>query len=513
LRAQTRVAGNFDFEWSEVNLSVRRWLVAIGTASLAIWLAWLAAERAYTLPALAGAIAFAAILVRLTRLPADVILLGLLLVGYIVGNRGFAQLMPLPGLPLFPAELGLAVGLGWLVIQTALRRSLPWRRDSLNWALLLWLVLGTARVVVDVRRYGFFAIRDYATIYYAFFFFLAQHYAADRRARLYLTGCVGIAVTVLLPVFYLYTINPLFFYTWLSVRQIPLIAIKGDLAYTSLAAGAVIVFHAVPRGYRVWAWPLATILVLAVPAGESRASLVGLVVAMVWLALGRRWSFPAVQAGAAAFVLLGLVAIAHSGNVPWATNRLDGLRDRLVSIGDISSPVAYDDEASAYKGDNNRFRLVWWWTVVQDTWAQGPVFGLGFGYDLASRFVQEYDPDMGEDFTARSPHSIVVGTIGRMGAVGLASLLAIVGAMAARTWRALRDRTTDPAAVGLWCGAWVIFTSACFGVVLEGPMGAVVFWSLLGMANAMTAPAVPAEVPSDKEQVSRETEAGGAVAP
>jgi hypothetical protein len=31
----------------------------------------------------------------------------------------------------------------------------------------------------------------------------------------------------------------------------------------------------------------------------------------------------------------------------------------------------------------------------------------------------------------------------------------------------------------------VILTSACFGVVLEGPMGAVVFWSVLGLANGI----------------------------
>jgi O-Antigen ligase len=482
-----------------VNLPFRGWLIAAGSIVLAVWLGWLAAEGAYTLPALAGVVAGAAILVRVTRLPADVILLGLLLIGYIVGNRGFAQLMPLPGLPLFPAEFGLGVGLAWLIIQAALRRSLPWRRDFLNRALLLWLVLGTARVAVDVRHFGFLAIRDYATIYYAAFFFLAQQYAENPRARRYLIACTVAAVLILLPTYYLYARYLLFFFFQLTIRGIPLIAIKGDLAYMFLAAGSALIFHVVRGPHRVWGWPVATVLFLAVLAGDSRASLVGAVVAMGWLALARRWAYPATLAGAAALVLLAVLALAYSGNVPWASARLDGLRDRVISIGDINSQVTYDKEASAYKGDNNRFRLVWWRTVLEDTWAQGPVFGLGFGYDLAADFIQEYDPDMGEDFTARSPHSIVVGTIGRMGAAGLLSLLAIVGAMTVRTWRALRDRTTDPTAVGLWCAVWVIFTSACFGVVLEGPMGAVVFWSLLGIANAMTAAPVAGIAPADKE--------------
>lgn len=481
----------------------RGWVVIGGSALLAVWFGWLIAHGAYLLPVLAGVIALAAVLVWLTRQPADVILLGLLLIGYVVGNRGFAQLMPLPGLPLFPAEFGLAVGVSWMLVQTALRRTLPWRSDFLNWALLLWLVLGTARVVIDIRHYGLLAIRDYSTIYYTAFFFLAQHYGAQPRARHYLISCIMLAVTALLPVYFLFSEFPLFFFTHLTVRGVPLIYLKGDLALAFLAAGSVVVFHAGRGPHRAWAWPLATALFLTVLAGDSRASLVGAVVAMVWLALARRWAFPAVQTGVAAFILITVVALAYSGNVPWATNRLAGLRDRVVSIVDVNSTLAYESEDNAYKSDNNQFRLVWWRTVLEDTWAGGPVFGLGFGYDIGASFAQIYDPTA-EEFTGRSPHSIVIGTIGRMGAVGLAVLLAVVAAMAARTWRALRDPATDPLTCGLWCAAWVVLTSACFGVVLEGPMGAVVFWSLLGLANSMAAAPGAAEVPSAKSQVPRE---------
>ena len=91
---------------------------------------------------------------------------------------------------------------------------------------------------------------------------------------------------------------------------------------------------------------------------------------------------------------------------------------------------------------------------------------------------------MADDFTDRSPHSIVVSTIGRMGVVGLLALVALVAAIAVRTWRAMRNPLTARTSLGLWAGVWTILVSACFGVVLEGPMGAVVFWSLLGILNA-----------------------------
>ncbi len=74
-----------------------------------------------------------------------------------------------------------------------------------------------------------------------------------------------------------------------------------------------------------------------------------------------------------------------------------------------------------------------------------------------------------------------------MGLLGLVLWIGVIGAMAARTLRlARRVRTDDSAlpALGWWSVSWVILTSACFGVVLEGPMGAVVFWTALGLANS-----------------------------
>ena len=138
------------------------------------------------------------------------------------------------------------------------------------------------------------------------------------------------------------------------------------------------------------------------------------------------------------------------------------------------------------KGDNNRFRSLWWRVVVDETMAQNPVFGLGFGYDLARNFLQEYNPEI-EDFAARSPHSIVVSTIGRLGLAGLAVFILFTGILTLRTWREVRDPQTPLLQLGLWAAVWVILISAGFGVVLEGPMGAVVFWTLLGLAGARSA--------------------------
>lgn len=477
-----------------MNPAWRQRSIALGCALLAVWLGWLLAEGSYLLPALAGIAALAAVLVRATRVPADILLLGLLVIGYIVGGRGFAQLNPVAGLPLFPAEWGLAAGLGWLVVRAALQRTLPWRRDLLNALLLLWLALGTARLAVDLPRHGLMALRDYAMIGYAAFFFIAQRQAEAPRARNFLVGCLGLATAALLPVIFLFSEYPQFFLTSLTVRGVPLIYLKGDLAATFLAAGSVIIFHAVRGPHRGWGWPLSAAMFLAVLGSDSRAALVAALAATAGLALTRRRAFPAVQAGTAAVVLAAVAALAFSGHSPGAQARLQALSERVASIFDLSGERVYTGEDTVAKGDNNRFRLVWWRTVAAETWREGRWFGLGFGHDLAKSFVQTYDPAMGEDFSARSPHSIVMSAFGRMGCTGLAAFLAIVGAMIVKSWQTLRNRASAPLACGLWAAAGIILISACFGVVLEGPMGAVVFWTVLGLANGITAtPAKAAE--------------------
>ena len=83
---------------------------------------------------------------------------------------------------------------------------------------------------------------------------------------------------------------------------------------------------------------------------------------------------------------------------------------------------------------------------------------------------------------ARSPHSMVFSVIGRMGLLGLALWLAASAAMMRTAWTLLRHGSADDRGMAsVVCVMWV---SASFGVVLEGPMGAVVFWSVLGLAHA-----------------------------
>ncbi len=453
-------------------------------AVLAIGLSYHLAEGSLLWPVAVAVLAAGAILVRLTKLPLDALTLGLLLIGYIVGNRGFAQLSLVPGLPLLPAEVGLAFGGACLLLSCARTTTLPWRSNALDYALLAWLGFGTARIVFDFPRHGFLALRDYAMVYYAGFFFIAQHLARDARQRRFLVACLLVASVCLPPAFALSENFPELLHRVLAVQGVPLIFHKGDLAPLFMALGAVLLFLWASSRQRWWARPLATGLVVWVCLGENRAAIAGLLGALGWITLSRHRLFPATQAAVLLAVLTVVVALATIGQHAWSQRRLSELTDRAMSVVDVSGRFAYRQEHGTIKSDNNQFRWVWWRTVVDETVRENPLLGLGFGHDLARGFLQTYNPEMAEDFTARSPHNMVVTTFGRLGLVGVALYGWILALMAIRTWRVVRAPASDGVHVALWAALWAIAISACLGVVLEGPMGAVVFWTLLGLAQA-----------------------------
>lgn len=457
-------------------------LIMAGAIALAPAFGWQIATGEYFWPLLALLLGGIAITNRLTGTSADVVFLGLVVVGYLVGNRGFAQLRVLGNFPLFPAEVALAVAGAWRVAVCALERRLPVHRDWLNVAIGAWLVLGTARVAFDLPVHGFLALRDYAMVYYAAFFFLAQHMAREPRARTFLFRSLIVGLAVLTVVGPLYEAFPQFFWTQLTVGGSPVIFFKGDLLNTFLGCAAVLIFAATPERAKKYVLPLTVAVFVYVLFGNNRASSLALLVAASLYAVAGRGRFPKWHFGAATCVAVIAVGTALFTDNDWAQRKITGVVDRVASVVDPTGVRSYRSEESGNKGDNNRFRWTWWKTVVRQTVSGNPVFGIGFGEDLASAFVREYSPELADEFTTRSPHNMFVTTFGRMGAVGVLVWTAVFGLTLVRAWQALRR--DDERSSALWLCATMMLVSAIFGVVLEGPMGALPFWTLLGLANA-----------------------------
>lgn len=487
-------------------------LTSLVAAIAAVIAGWKIAESDFFLLALATVVIGTLVVEWTGRLRPEAALCGFLVAGYVLGNRGFAQIMPLGRLPLPIGECGLALAFALTVVRGALARRVPFRHDAINLVLLLWLALGIGRLLWDFRVYRFDALRDFAAVYYCSFFFIAQAFAQNSaEARRFHFLLVGI-FAALPPLAFLVESFPVLFLTKVTLNGVPIFYFKGDLLATFLCGGFFLLLPS-PAAHTSWiTWLRRGLAVASLGFGLyllSRAAMVGVGVSLFGCLLARRWYF---LRAAGLTILLGLLvalseaAFAHGD---FRQSKLYAAYEHFTSILDVGGTRSYVNAESADSGANNQFRTIWWRSIIRETIVSDPAFGLGFGYDLAEGFIRDFDPAIGDEFTARSPHSMVMTIFGRMGFVGLFVWLAFMLILARESLHLARRARRQPGEnldelLALHSLCWVILISACFGVVLEGPMGAVVFWTILGLAHSQTAedPAATAPLQAARETAS-----------
>jgi len=466
-----------------MNPRLRLWsFVILGTA-LGVYFGASLADESYGWATLAALLCGWVIVEFASDAPPDAWLLAGAFVGYVIGNRGFAQIQPAAQIPLLPAEAVLMVAVPALVVRMAMKRQEGLRRDFLNYAIIAWVVIGSSRFPIDLGRYGVIALRDYAMVYYAAFFFVSQAYGANPAAEKLLLRAVTVAFAGLLPAVVLNEVAPDFLYDHFTFRGIPIIYHKSDLIGTSLAAGFFWLWTRAQKGGRfAWYAPAAASLLLIGLMASPRAAMAAVALTtLLWLAV-RRWRIAVAQVGIIAVASVLTLAVVSLSGRDVRTSAPYSALEHAESIFDPSGRGSYINAASGDPGDNNRFRMIWWRDVIDETLHTNPVLGLGFGADLASRFLADYQLLGDETFSARSPHSMLVTVFGRMGALGFLAWVAVSAGLARAVWRLFRRG--EPDGMGLASIVCVIWISACVGVVLEGPMGAVAFWTVAGLANA-----------------------------
>ncbi|MEX2044616.1 MAG: O-antigen ligase family protein [Opitutus sp.] len=479
-----------------MHATLRALIAAVAGSVMAIWVGMGIANETYFSATLVCMVCVWALLAWIGGPLPEAWVLAAALFGYVIGNRGFAQLSLSSRLPLLPAEVALMAGIAGIIISGAMHKTSAIRRDALNFSIIAWILIGAARVLPDMRVNGAVALRDFATVYYALFFFIAQSFAVHAQSARLLRRVLFAALVLLPFTYFLYGQFAEFFLTRLTVRNTPLLYYKDDLVAAFLFAAFFFIIAAPHWSVFLRAGLATTAFASAFTIDSSRAALVGLVVTSVWWAVARRLSPLKLQAAIVPAGVLVLLVVAFVSRENFNNSRIYQLYEHVASIADVTGTRRYTSESREFIGNNNRFRMWWWRSVAEQTWEEGPVFGLGFGADLADRFTRTYELDLGEEFHARSPHSIFFTVLGRMGIAGLLAFLCLTAAMTLRTLRAARMARIDDKAIvplGWWSVAWMVFVSGWFGVVLEGPMGAVLFWTALGMANAETGAMTTAE--------------------
>ncbi len=412
----------------------------------------------------------------------EAVVVALLITGYMIGNRGFAQISIVQ--PLFLGELGLMLCAFVLMLRFALTREAIELQTGLARTIAFFLLIGIVHFLFDRRSFPVIdVIRDFAIVYYAGFYFAAFQSSIAPRSRTFIANVIQLAIIGHAVIAVLLVVRP----GWLMVpviRSIPILAQKEDLTATFSVLSIFILFLRRRVLGSVWARRfLICVLAATVLAGISRSALLALVVTstLIWIARKRNFfGYWLVLAGAGATLLL-VIEFGFS-NSEWRPV-IHQFNEKLQSMTDFSGSAKYQTELGQYKADDNEFRRTFWKTMISQTTRTSPIFGKGFGYDFLPEFERIYGRGTWERL--RSPHNYFITVYGRLGMVGLVGFVAIVWFMIRGALRAsilVSRRKLDNETLGYWCAAWVLLISGTFGVVLEGPMGGVLFWSFLGLA-------------------------------
>ena len=137
-----------------------------------------------------------------------------------------------------------------------------------------------------------------------------------------------------------------------------------------------------------------------------------------------------------------------------------------------------------------KWRLSFWRELCTDVFSDSRLFwfGAGFGPNVAGEMG--YSPD-DIDRPNKHPHNFHVNVLYRMGVVGFSFWIFILitfafsmikGIMRAST---AGDRLLFSALVWVFCFWVMALVNASFDVSLEGPMGAIWFWCVMGLGLAV----------------------------
>jgi hypothetical protein len=402
------------------------------------------------------------------------------ILGYAVAGRGFAYLgVP----PIFVGEVVLVLGLAIAAWEGAVARALSAPALKALVALMLWVVI---RTIPYLSIYRVDAARDAMLAGYGLFAIVVASLLLARPERL--AGVVRVsakgAVVVVAVGWAVYLIvrqAPHVLPAWPWTDDVRVVEIKpGDLLVHLAAATSLIVV-----GFRRSHPALLAMLVVGVAVGMigNRGGMVGYIAAMGVLAAMKPRGARFGRLGVAVVVVVCLALLAG----PSALRTNEG--SRVLGIEQIAENVRSIAGASQSEAlsSTTEWRLQWWSRIVDYT-VGGPFAagGKGFGINLASDDGFRVDTQE----SLRSPHNVTMTYLARGGVPALALWLLVqacwFGAVI-RAWLSAR-RERQARWVGLFavCSAFCVaaLVNASFDVHLEGPMGAIPYWTAFGIGLA-----------------------------
>lgn len=405
--------------------------------------------------------------------------LGLALTGYAVMGRGFAYI-GLP--PLFIGEMLLAIGGLLWITGRSVRQSLSLVPMSLLMVMIVWV---TIRMVPYIGAYGVDAPRDAMIAGYGLFAFIVAGFVLERPDRLHTLlrrykTFVLIVISLGWSVYLLYRQMPDVFpkWPWAEIRMVE--NKPGDLLVHLAGATAFLVL-----GFRRSTPWVITLLLVGVAVGVigTRGGMIAYVLSLAVFAVMKPppAKFGRLIYAIVLFAVLGLIVDTSSLKTSDGSRALstEQIVDNVLSIFGRSDSFELNTTAE--------WRMEWW-TKITDYTVFGQYFwtGKGFGVNLA----KDDGFSVSDDHALRSPHNGHLTMLARGGVPGLLLWLAVHISWLVYVLGAWLDarRMRRYTWMGVFAFIMVYWTAgminAAFDVYLEGPMGAIWFWTFFGLGMA-----------------------------
>lgn len=410
------------------------------------------------------------------------VLLGVILAGYAIGDRGFAHL----GVsPVYLGEVVLAVMLTALLVA-----GKPGRLLIVPAALLLvaFQAVGLLATLPHLEQYGLDAMRDAALWGYGLFA-LAIVCLGDERS---LEAGVK-RYAALLPVFLLLTPVVMNLQRWapgvipqFGFSPLPILWLKaGDVSVHLGGVSAFMMLGLHRKGPRwlssptvewiLWGLWLVTFALVS----DSRGGMLSVIIAMttVFVLKARSgWGKPLA-------VVVVAVVLAAALQI-----KVDSGRERDISVADVFLRLQSAFQSTGVETvDITRVWRMNWWSDIVDYTIQGPYRWTGKGYGVNLADDDGYQTE--NDGSLRSPHSVHMTVLARSGVLGLAAWLGFLVTLAIGLFRVVRYSGPSAGSLAIWFLAYLaaFMVNASFDVYFEGPQGGIWLWTVAGAGMLLIA--------------------------
>lgn len=437
-------------------------------------------REALSLPGLIGlagmAICFLVLFLRRRKRPGMTwgqMLLYSYVFGVALGHNDFTKLAlgHFGEVPLFISEVVIVLLVAALVFSR--RNKVRAALSPMVWPLFGFMVVGALYAVKGVPKYGVWALKDFAVVYYSAFAWFAGLLLFDQRDCIRMVG-----------IWYLggvgYLLVELAKWT-LGMAKTSYGSPFGFDRYGN--AGVLICVFLV-------AISLANILRLKWPRSLYPTSVMLLAVFIVVIAQQRK-----AVAGCAVSALVLVTGMIYSRQKFLAARHIFAMTAVLVLvllfmpfIGDELShftTAVHSGFVDWRSDDTFEFRLAAWDEALV-VFGESPLLGVGFGPIIHTYPVS---PDHFDDFGSGNPHNAYLTILMRMGIMGLTAVVLIFLtwflriAAALRTTRTLqRGRDAVPWLVGLMAAVVGTLVYGAATYLFERPFAAASIWLMVGVS-------------------------------